>query len=336
MATPTQQPNPALIFDAFNAYQRTFALRGAIELEVFTHIAEGAATAVEIAQRAKADARAMRILCDFLTIQGFLTKNNDAYALTPDSALFLNKRSPAYMGGIGKFLTTESHFDHFKDIAAVVRKGGTTHGHGNMEPDNELWVEFAETMVPIVMPSAQQIPALVTQPDRPAKVLDIAAGHGMFGISVALYNRAAEIYALDWPKVLEVAAANADRAGVSARFHTIPGSAFDVDYGSGYDLVLMPNFLHHFDPPTNVKLLKKVRAAMKSGGTVATVEFVPNDDRVTPPVPASFSMMMLASTEAGDAFTFREYDQMFREAGFKESRVQDIQNSPERLILSTN
>src|SRR5258706_12422861 len=108
MATPTQQPNPELIFNAFNAYQRTFALKGAIELEVFTHIADGATSSTEIATRASADPRATRILCDFLTIQGFLIKHDGAYRLTPDSAVFLNKHSPAYMGSVGKFLTTEA------------------------------------------------------------------------------------------------------------------------------------------------------------------------------------------------------------------------------------
>ena len=82
-----------------------------------------------------------------------------------------------------------------------------------------------------------------------------------------------------------------------------------MDFGTGYDLVLIANFLHHFDPPTNVKFLKKVRAAMKPEGKVATAEFVPNEDRVSPPQSAAFSLVMLASTEHGDAYTFREFDQ---------------------------
>lgn len=334
MAAPAVQPTPELIFNTFNAFQRTFALKGAVELDVFTHIADGATSAEEIARRSSSDARAMRILCDYLAINGFLTKHNGAYGLTPESAVFLNKKSPAYMGSIGKFLTTELHFDNYRDIAAVVRKGGTLHGQGSMEPENDLWVEFARSMVPIVMPAAQAIPPLVTKPDRSAKVLDIAAGHGMFGISIAKYNRAAHIVAVDWEKVLQVALSNAERAGVRDRYQTAPGSAFDVDFGSGFDIALLPNFLHHFDAPTNVKLLKRIHAAMKPGGILATLEFVPNDDRVTPPIAASFSMMMLASTEHGDAYTFREFDRMFREAGFGASRMQDLENSPERLILT--
>jgi hypothetical protein len=141
--------------------------------------------------------------------------------------------------------------------------------------------------------------------------------------------------ALDWKNVLEVTLEHARAAGVADRFRTIPGSAFEVDFGTGYDLILLPNFLHHFDPPTNVKLLKKVRAALVPGGQVATVEFVPNDDRVSPPAAAVFSLTMLVHTDGGDAYTFKELDRMFREAGFGKSRLIEIPPAPQPLILTT-
>jgi len=172
----------------------------------------------------------------------------------------------------------------------------------------------------------------VNLPGQPMKVLDIAAGPGAYGIEIAKRNPLAQVYGQDWRNVLELSTEHARQAGVGDRYHTIPGSAFDVDFGTGYDLILVPNFLHHFDHATNVKLLKKVRAALKPGGRVATVEFVPNDDRITPPVAAAFSMMMLGSTEGGDAYTFKELDAMFRDAGFSESAAQPL--GPQTLILT--
>ena len=91
---------------------------------------------------------------------------------------------------------------------------------------------------------------------------------------------------------------------MEGRYHLLPGSAFEVDYGNGYDAVLMTNFLHHFDPATNQRLLKKAHAALNPGGQVVILEFVPNDDRVSPPVPAMFSLTMLSSTPQGDAYTY--------------------------------
>src|SRR6185312_5028293 len=112
--------------------------------------------------------------------------------------------------------------------------------------------------------------------------------HGLFGISFAKNNPQAEIHAVDWKAVLEVARENAQQATVADRYHTIEGSAFDVEFGIGYDLVLITNFLHHFDPPTNETLLRKVHAALAEGGRAVTLEFIPNDDRISPPE-ASFS-----------------------------------------------
>ena len=106
MSSPAQQPSPQLFFQTINAYQQTEALKAAIELEVFTAIGEGNATAAEIAKRCSASERGMRILCDFLCIMGFLTKDENRYSLTPDSAMFLDKRSPAYLGGAIEFISS--------------------------------------------------------------------------------------------------------------------------------------------------------------------------------------------------------------------------------------
>ncbi|HEY0385338.1 MAG TPA: methyltransferase, partial [Pyrinomonadaceae bacterium] len=282
MSDQTPQPSPELFFQTINAYQRTAALKAAIELNLFTVISEGAQTAQEIAARCGASERGTRILCDYLVIIGFLTKEDGRYNLTQDSAIFLNRHSPAYMGGTIEFLLSPMITDNFQDVTSVVRKGGTLSDEGGtVSHDNPVWVKFARAMAPMMMIPAQAIAKLVGNNDgKKFKVLDIAAGHGMFGITIAQQHPNAEIVALDWPNVLEVAKENAQGAGVSDRYSTLEGSAFDVDYGSGYDVVLLTNFLHHFDPQTCVSLLKKVHAALNDGGGTVTLEFVPNEDRV--------------------------------------------------------
>ncbi|MEP7353354.1 MAG: class I SAM-dependent methyltransferase [Acidobacteriota bacterium] len=327
------QPDLGFVLRSMNSYQVTMALKGAIELDVFTHIAAGAKSAEEIAKRCQASEKGTRVLCDYLTIQGFLTKQDGAYGLSPESALFLDKASPAYMGSTAMFLTHPSLLAHYSDVAAIVRKGGALSA-ATLAPDAEVWVEFARSMAPMMSMPAQMIAPQVTTPGQPVKVLDIAAGHGVYGIFVAKHNPAAQVVGQDWDNVLEVARENAQKMGVADRYSTIAGSAFDVDLGTGYDVVLVPNFLHHFDVPTNVKLLKKIRAAMKPSGMVATVEFVPNEDRVTPPLAAAFAMQMLGGTEAGDAYTFAELDKMFRDAGFGASEIRSLTPAPSSLILT--
>src|SRR5260370_40437771 len=103
-AMPVPEPNPAIIFDSLNAYQRSAALKTAIELDVFTEIARGNRSADAIGKAVSASPRGVRILCDYLVIHGFLSKDGDQYSLTVDSAMFLDRNSPAYLGSATRFL----------------------------------------------------------------------------------------------------------------------------------------------------------------------------------------------------------------------------------------
>ena len=335
-STAQQQPSPQLFFQMINAHQRTEALKAAIELEVFTAIGEGNTTVADIAKRCQTSEKGMRVLCDYLTTMEMLTKQGDRYALTLDSSVFLDKRSPAYLGSATEFLCSPMLTAGFQQMTEAVRKGGTAiEGEGTIGPEHPIWVKFARGMAGLMSMPAQMMAKLVDpNADRKLKILDIAAGHGLFGINFATQNKQAEVTALDWKAVLEVAKENAQKAGVAERYSTIEGSAFDVEFGSGYDLVLLTNFLHHFDPPTCETLLRKVHAALADGGRAVTLEFVPNDDRVTPPEVAQFSMVMLVGTPSGDAYTFRELEQMFANAGFSRSTVHELPPTFQQVVIS--
>jgi 2-polyprenyl-3-methyl-5-hydroxy-6-metoxy-1,4-benzoquinol methylase len=190
-------------------------------------------------------------------------------------------------------------------------------------------------MAPMMMMASEELAKLVVPNQKSSlKVLDIAAGHGLFGIAVLRANLAAKVTAVDWKNVLEVARENAEKFGVADRYSTLPGSIFDVDIGSGYDLVLIPNFLHHFDVPTNEKLLRKLHAALVPGGRLVTLEFVPNDDRVSPPMPATFALIMLAETPSGDAYTRAELESMMGNAGFIDHEFHAMPPSPHSVLIS--
>jgi ubiquinone/menaquinone biosynthesis C-methylase UbiE len=335
-AAPHHEPSPELFFQSVNSYQRTAALRAAVELEVFTAVAEGVATAVEIARRCNSSERGIRILCDYLTVLGFLTKAEGRYAATPDTAIFLDRRSPAYVGDAVRFLLAPELTASFERLTEAVRTGTTQlPAGGSVAPDHPIWAEFARSMVGLIGPAAEELARLLgaAQGGR-WKVLDIAAGHGLFGIAIARQNPGAQIVALDWKRVLEVAQENARKAGVEARYSTIAGSAFEADFGGGYDLVLLTNFLHHFDAARCESLLRRVYAALNPGGRAAILEFVPEEDRVGPPLEASFSLIMLASTPSGDAYTFRELETMCRNAGFARAELHAVPRSIEHVVIA--
>jgi ubiquinone/menaquinone biosynthesis C-methylase UbiE len=334
----SQQPQltPAHIFEVLNAYQQSEALSTALDLGLFTAVAEGARTVSELASKCQSSERGIRILSDYLTILGFLTKSPDGYGLSPESALFLDRNSRAYVGNVKDFLHNPALKRTFENLPEIVRTGRTTlPGEGTVEGENPVWVSFARNMASLSIPTGQFLASLVdAHLQGPIKILDLAAGHGMYGIITAQRNPEAEIYPLDWESVLQVARENAERCGVSARLHPLLGNAFNVEFGTGYDAVFVTNFFHHFDQETCEKLMAKVQASLKPGGFCFTLDFVPNDDRVSPPGPAAFSLMMLGTTASGDAYTFSQYDQMFRGAGFAENKHHEIPGMPMSVIVS--
>jgi ubiquinone/menaquinone biosynthesis C-methylase UbiE len=331
----TAAPSPALIFDTFQGHQRTAALKAGIALDIFTTIADGADTPAAIASRCGAAERGVRILCDFLTIIGFLTKAGDRYQLTPDSAVFLNKHSPAYMGTVAEFVTSPDQMAGFADLTAVVRRGGPA--ENAMVPDNPIWVVFARAMAPMMaMPSERLAELLAVSTAKSLRVLDVAAGHGLFGIAIAKANPRAEITALDWGPVLQVALENANRAGVGSRYKTQAGDALTIDLGGPYDLALLTNFMHHFDRATCTRFLERVRGALAANGRVAILDFVPDENRITPPPSAAFAMTMLAFTTSGDAYTFREYQQMLGDAGFSNVALSQLPPTMQQVVTAVN
>jgi hypothetical protein len=289
MSTPEHPLLPEKTFDAFRSYQQTQALKGAIELDLFTAIDEGHDTVSSLASHCRASQRGIRILCDFLVITGFLTKEEASYALTRESAAFLSSRSPDYLGMASRFLTSSKLMSFFSDVAEAVRKGGTVgSSKGMVIEDNPLWVDFARGMSPLMVPPAEFIAQLVGASNGATwKILDLAAGHGMFGTTIARHNPNATVVALDWSSVLSVA-----------------------------------------------HLMGKVHKALGEKGRAVTLEYVPNEDRISPPVTAAFSLTMLVSTPSGDAYTFKQYEEMFRRAGFAQTELHPIPQGPQQVLIS--
>ncbi len=324
------------VYDAALAYQKTAALKAAVQLDIFTLIGKDMITPDALALRTGASCRGLRILCDFLTVIGLLTKQDSSYGLAP-AARFLDRSSPAAIGSIIDFLAAPEMLALFlNDPVSYVRRGGSD-GLSNLASDHPIWVRFAHAMAPFVAPATKRVAAYVaTLPVPPRTVLDVGAGHGLYGIAVAKAAPAAVVTANDWPGVLAVARENAKNAGIDDRFRTVAGSAFDVDWGRGFDLVLLPNFLHHFGRDQCISLLRKVKSSLSATGQVFAVDLVPNQDRVSPPIQAMFAFNMLGSTLCGDAYTLRDLDEMARDAGFSGAGARPLPPTPQTLVVFAN
>lgn len=329
-------PSPELFFETVNAYQRTEALRAAIELGLFSHIAAGKTNPTTLGAAAGANPRAIRILADFLTVIGFLEKRGTDYALPPHAAAFLDRKSPAYLGGTLEFLLTPTLRDSFSVLTQAVKQGGTAlPDEGTVATEHPIWVEFARAMVPLMrMPAIKLAELIGGAAEQPLRVLDVAAGHGLFGITVAERYPQAQITALDWPEVLAVASEHATKAGIASRYQTRPGDAFQIDWGGPYDVILLTNFLHHFSAAECEQIAAKARQALAPNGRAIVLEYIPAENRIEPSIAASFALIMLATTAQGDAYTFAEYQQIFSRAGFARSEFHPLPPTPQQALVA--
>lgn len=330
------EPSLALLWNSLTGYQHAAALKAAVELNVFGQIAAGSTTVDALASKCGAAPRGLRALLNHLVMGGFLAREGERYTLSPTAEAFLVPGTMSYIGGAATFLASPMIVEGFTHLTEAVRRGGTAvSADGTLAPDHPVWVEFAHAMSGLAGMTAVLLGNALDIENGPVrKVLDVAAGHGMFGITLAKLNPAIEVTALDWKNVLAVAEQHAREAGVTERFRTIAGSAFEVPFGDGYDLVLLPNILHHFDPAGCERILAKTRAALAPGGRVVIVELVPDDDRLGPPDAVRFALVMLATTPAGDAYTFAEYQDMLRKVGFGPATLQELAPTPARVIVA--
>jgi ubiquinone/menaquinone biosynthesis C-methylase UbiE len=329
------RPTPERIYATLTAYQTSAALSAAIRLGLFTHVAAGADTLSALARACDASERGVRALANHLVAHGFLRKEGERYRCSEEAAAFLDARAPGYVGTITGFLNDPGLVRCFDDVPAAVRRGGTVErGGGTVATENPVWVEFARAMLPAARAFAPGVAEAVCRGGLPRHLLDVAAGHGLYGIEVARRAPACAVVFQDWEGVLAVARQHAARAGLGDRAQFLAGNAFEVDLGRGFDVVLVTNFLHHFAREACTRFLAKCRAALAPGGRVAVLEFVLEEDRLTPPRSAAFDLVMVATTPAGEAYTVAEYGKMFADAGLARPTREDLAEGTHTVIVA--
>ena len=166
------------------------------------------------------------------------------------------------------------------------------------------------------------------------RVLDIAAGSGIWGIALAQQSPLVRVTAQDWPEMIPTTKRITQKFGVADRFSYIEGDVLEADFGNGYDIATLGHILHTEGEERSRKLLAKTFRALKAGGIIAIAEWLVNDDRTGPLNGLIFAVNMLVHSERGDTFSFNEIKRWLEEAGFK--KVRKLQApGPSPLILAT-
>jgi hypothetical protein len=316
-------------------YVPTLVLETAIRHRVFDVLDAGAKTLSETAAATGASERGLRAVMNVLVGLGFLAKSGDTYSLTPESELFLVSTKPSFQGGVLKH-ASQHLIPKFLHLSEVVGNGKPTISVNQEGDGSEFFQGFVMDIFPLSYPPATVLGKHLALGNRggTVKVLDLAAGSGVWGIALAQSAENVTVTAVDWSGVLPATQRSVERFGLAPRFEFLAGDLNSADFGSGYDVATLGHILHSEGEAKSRALLRKTFAALNSGGTIAIAEFLVNADRTGPVGSLMFAANMLVNTDEGDTFSFEEISTWLKEAGFTDARLLDAPG-PSPLVLAT-
>lgn len=328
-------PSPVMLNDDLWAAWKTFTIAAAMQLDVFTLIAQGSGTASEAAARAGADAGAMRRLLDVLVALKYLRRKGDVYALEPIAATFLVRGAELYMEGGAAFAAGVA-MDWMR-LAETVRSGRPVTQGGPEERAMDFLPLLVKAIFPTSYVPAKAAAAALGAPARKriTNILDVAAGSGAWSLAFAQALPKARVTVVDLPPVAAITREYAARYGVAERYGYIEGNLREVEFGrERYDLVILGHIVHSEGAEWGRKLIEKSAVALRDKGLLLIAEMVPNDERTGPPMPMLFGLNMLLHTPEGDVFTMRDYRGWLKDVGFKSIKTIRAPG-PSPLILAS-
>jgi hypothetical protein len=331
-----EKPNPQRIFQLAFGYSAPLMLETAVEHKIFDVLEQGPKTTDEVAKATNTSPRGARILLNGLVAIEMVTKEKSGkFALTPESSTFLVSGKPSYFGGMIRH-TGKQLLPKWMQLTQIVKTGKPAMAVNQEGDGSAFFAEFVESIFPNSYPAASALAEHlnVAAANKPVKVLDLAAGSGVWGIALAQKSPQVHVTAVDWPSVLPVTKKVAARFNVADRFTFSAGDLDSADFGSGQNIATLGHILHSEGEKRSRTLLKKTFAALAPGGTIAIAEMLPDDDRNGPAHALIFAVNMLVNTDDGDTYTFPEISGWLKEAGFINPRKLETPG-PSPLILAT-
>jgi hypothetical protein len=337
MVTATHaQVTPERIMQIAWGYAAPLILEAAIRHRVFDTLDSGPKDIREVEKATGASARGLAAILDALVGFEFLSKDDEGrFALTAESAAFLVSTKPGFMGGLIRH-TSQHLVPRWLHLNDVVATGKPVAAVNQEKTGGEFFHEFVTDIFPMSYPAAQYLAKEMNfgSSGEAVRMLDLAAGSGVWGIAQAQASARVRVTAVDWPEVIPTTKKTVDRFGLADRFDYVEGDLHDAAFGSGYQLATLGHILHSEGEVLGRRLLSKTFDALESGGTIAVAEFLVNRERTAPVTGLIFAVNMLVNTDNGTTWSAEEIGIWLEEAGFSDPRtIPSPGHSP--LILAT-
>jgi (2Fe-2S) ferredoxin/predicted O-methyltransferase YrrM len=299
--------------DMVRAFMPSRAVLTALELDIFTAIADGA-SAEQVAKKMGADSRATEMLLNVLVSLQLLEKRDETFVTTPASARFFaeGSRDNARNG----LIHTAHLWQRWSTLTECVRAG--TSVAPRIRDDN-----WTKPFIAAMDRNAKERAGAVVKAVAASgikRMLDLGGGSGAYSISFARAIPGLTSEILDTADVVPLAQDYIQKAGLTDRITTRVGDMLRDPLGKNYDLILVSAICHMFSPAENRDLLQCAYSALAPKGQIVVQDFILEPTKTAPRAAALFSLNMLVGTRAGSSYSEPEYTTWLRDAGFKDVR----------------
>ncbi|MFH0996142.1 MAG: methyltransferase [Pseudomonadota bacterium] len=302
--------HPGTLLETSGQYWKTCALHAAVQLDVFTVMADQRLSAGDIAQKLQADPRALAMLLNALTAMNLLEKSGVLYANTPEAGTFLSKSSPGYIGYIIKhhhhLVASWSRLDQAVLSGEPVRTRATQSSDDARESFLMGMFNMATMLAPRIVPKIDL--------SNRRSFLDMGGGPGTYAIQFCPNNPELKAVVFDLPTTRPFAEATIERFGLSNRIRFQAGSYLEDPVEGRYDVAWLSHILHGEGPEDCQGIIQKAVSALSPGGMILIHEFILNNEMSGPLFPALFSLNMLLGTASGQAYSEQQLSDMLARA----------------------
>jgi SAM-dependent methyltransferase len=331
--TTSAPVTPERIMQFAWGYVPPLVLEAAVRHRVFDVLDGGPKTLAQVQKETGASERGLAAVMHALVGMNFLAKDMQGqFSLTPESSTFLVSTKPSFQGGLLRH-GSEQLIPKWLHLNKIVETGRPATSVNLEEAGGDFFQQFVVDIFPLSYPAAQTLSRHLSA-DTVVRVLDLAAGSGVWSIALAQGSEKATVTVVDWPEVIPATRKTVGKFGLAERYSFIPGDLLQVDFGSGHTVATLGHILHSEGRDRSQELLKKTFQALAPGGTIAIAEFLVNADRTGPLNGLFFAVNMLVNTDTGDTYSFEEISSWLGEAGFINPRTLDAPG-PSPLILAT-
>jgi SAM-dependent methyltransferase/predicted transcriptional regulator len=336
LSSPLSAPSPDHILQTGLAFWASKTLLSAVEMEVFTELARGPEEGHALAGRLGLHPRSSRDFLDALVALGFLEREDGSYRNTPATDLYLDKRKPAYIGGMLE-MANQRLYGHWGRLTLALRTGerqsempGESDAFAALYADPARLKTFLRAMTGVSRGANLAIARQFPWADYKT-VADCGTAQGDLVVQVALQNPHLDCIGFDLAEVAPIFEEYAEANGVSSRVRFQPGSFFD-DPLPTVDVIMMGHILHDWNLEEKKVLVRKAYEALRPGGAYIVYESIIDDDRSKNAFGLLMSLNMLIETPGGFDYTGADCIGWMKEAGFRETRVEHLVG-PDSMVI---